>query len=494
MKNLDRMQGHDVAVNSNAVRVGQTKRVESARIVKSIVATSLIVAADCLAALVAMLATTWAMALVFGAAPLLPTHAATLMGLMVLVLLFGGAYRPSQWEVGEIGGILSGVGVMVIFHAVFLTQTSGDFALLVIWPFVALAIIGARMLVRALSLFKTMLTTDVLLVGNGIDVGEFNHQQRSARGSRWNIIAQLDPKSMASFEGQELANRLDGLAAAYGSRKPITVMILPGQEEAESVQKLIERLRAIGRRYIISVDHVGLSRDAVTLRQSIGSDLILAEVDHTRQAGAGLLAKRTFDLFLSACVLVVLSPVYALVALFLAFERGPIFFSQTRVGRDGKRFECFKFRTMRVDAQERLAEILATDEAAAREWAKHQKLANDPRITKTGKFLRQTSLDELPQLFNVILGDMSFVGPRPIIAPEIEGYESDRDYSHSPEFANYTACDPGITGLWQVSGRATTTHRERVRLDRWYARNWSWTLDLLILYKTVSAVVGRSGS
>ena len=132
MKNLDRMQGHDVAVNSNAVRVGQTKRVESARIVKSIVATSLIVAADCLAALVAMLATTWAMALVFGAAPLLPTHAATLMGLMVLVLLFGGAYRPSQWEVGEIGGILSGVGVMVIFHAVFLTQTSGDFALLVI--------------------------------------------------------------------------------------------------------------------------------------------------------------------------------------------------------------------------------------------------------------------------------------------------------------------------------------------------------------------------
>ena len=149
---------------------------------------------------------------------------------------------------------------------------------------------------------------------------------------------------------------------------------------------------------------------------------------------------------------------------------------------------------MRPDAEKHLAEILASNPAAQKEWETHQKLRNDPRITPVGRFLRSTSLDELPQLFNVLRGEMSLVGPRPIIAPEVPGYPSDRAYFESPEFIHYKRCKPGVTGLWQVSGRASTSHRERVRLDAWYARNWSIWLDLLVLLKTFRTVIARSGS
>ena len=317
---------------------------------------------------------------------------------------------------------------------------------LIVWPCVAASIIGVRMLMRWSLVFDSAMSNDVLLVGTDMDVAAFNHQQRSARGTRWNVIKQIDPKVFRHLGSIALADRLDGLAVAYGSRKPITLLILPSDQDASAIRELIANLDSLGRRYVVALDYIGVSRKAVTLRQPLGSDLIMAEVSHTRQLGLLQTAKRAFDLFLAACVLVLLSPIYAIIFLSLAFEGGPIFFSQTRVGRDGVRFNCLKFRTMRTDAQERLVEMLRNDEAAAKEWATHQKLTKDPRITRIGNFLRQTSLDELPQLFNVIRGDMSFVGPRPIIAPEIEGYKSDCAYYHSPEFAHYVACTPGITG------------------------------------------------
>lgn len=203
--------------------------------------------------------------------------------------------------------------------------------------------------------------------------------------------------------------------------------------------------------------------------------------------------KRVFDVAFALSALVLLTPLMVFIALILSFERGSILYVQTRVGRDRARFQCLKFRTMRPNAEDELKTVLQTDAFARAEWALHQKLSHDPRITVMGRFLRESSLDELPQLWNVVRGDMSLVGPRPIIAPESAGYHGDRAYYRNPAFEDYIRTRPGITGLWQVSDRKNTTYGERVRLDRKYARNRTFWLDLKILWRTIWVVLGRSG-
>jgi undecaprenyl-phosphate galactose phosphotransferase len=173
------------------------------------------------------------------------------------------------------------------------------------------------------------------------------------------------------------------------------------------------------------------------------------------------------------------------VIVYISSNGNPLY-KQRRIGKDGNDFNIYKFRTMKVDAAEILEEILENDPIAKAEWEKEFKLKDDPRITKVGKFLRRTSLDELPQLYNVFQGKMSLVGPRPIIKDEIEKY--------GEYFSYFTAVKPGITGLWQVSGRNDISYEERVRLDVWYVRNWSMELDIMILVKTAAIVVMRKGS
>jgi lipopolysaccharide/colanic/teichoic acid biosynthesis glycosyltransferase len=195
------------------------------------------------------------------------------------------------------------------------------------------------------------------------------------------------------------------------------------------------------------------------------------------------LAQRALALLLLVFVL----PLMLLTALaVLLQDGGPILFRHRRIGLDGQTFGCLKFRTMGVDAQERLAELLARSPAAREEWARDQKLRHDPRITAVGHFLRKTSLDELPQLFNVMAGEMNLVGPRPIVESEIARY--------GRRFRSYRAVKPGITGLWQVSGRNDVAYGTRVALDSLYARRRSLRLDLWILVMTVPAVLTRQGS
>lgn len=167
-------------------------------------------------------------------------------------------------------------------------------------------------------------------------------------------------------------------------------------------------------------------------------------------------------------------------------QPGPVIFKHIRIGKDGKPFPCYKFRSMCVDAKERLAELLANDQEARAEWEKDFKLKNDPRITKSGAFLRKTSLDELPQIFNVLKGEMSLVGPRPIIHEELERYGEYVD--------DYLMVKPGITGMWQVSGRSDIEYDERVLLDSWYVRNWSVWLDVVMLFKTFKVVACKKGA
>jgi Undecaprenyl-phosphate galactose phosphotransferase WbaP len=196
--------------------------------------------------------------------------------------------------------------------------------------------------------------------------------------------------------------------------------------------------------------------------------------------------KRALDLLGGVLFLLALLPVMVAIALLVKRDGGPILFRHKRIGANGKPFSCLKFRTMCVDAEERLQKLLAENPEARAEWERDFKLKNDPRVTSLGNFMRQTSLDELPQLFNVIRGEMSLVGPRPIVTAEAARYGA--------AFRDYLGCRPGLTGLWQVSGRNDIDYDSRVQLDSTYAREWSLTRDVAILVRTVGVVFGRTGA
>ncbi|MEM8783689.1 MAG: sugar transferase [Planctomycetota bacterium] len=198
-------------------------------------------------------------------------------------------------------------------------------------------------------------------------------------------------------------------------------------------------------------------------------------------------AKRLLDLTAVVLSAPIVFPALGLIALLIRLDSpGPALFFQRRYGRGGKKFTLIKFRTMRVDAREALADHLVANAQHAFEWAEHRKLKDDPRVTRVGRFLRRTSLDELPQLINVWRGEMSLVGPRPLPVCE--------RITYGRAFRTYTQATPGLTGLWQVSGRSDLPYAKRIALDTLYVRNRSLRLDLSILRRTAAAVASAKGA
>lgn len=226
------------------------------------------------------------------------------------------------------------------------------------------------------------------------------------------------------------------------------------------------------------------------LRPAISSRALreraLARGAHPKGAGIyALHGKRALDITGALVLLLVFSPLMLMIAAMMLTQRGPLMFGHRRVGRDGADFHCMKFRTMVVDAEERLQALLASDPEAREEWQRDRKLANDPRITPAGNLLRRTSLDELPQLFNVLRGEMSLVGPRPVTRAELQRYGDRSDC--------YLALRPGLTGKWQVSGRNDVSYDSRVALDDAYSREYSLRGDLGLIFQTAGVVLRATG-
>ena len=221
-------------------------------------------------------------------------------------------------------------------------------------------------------------------------------------------------------------------------------------------------------------------------RQRLRSSL-MAEAFVRRQGKLQPTIERLLDITGALVLIVALLPVMLMLTLAVAIASGgaPIF-AHTRVGKDGRKFQCYKFRSMHLGAEQRLARLLAENPALRREWERDHKLADDPRVTTLGKILRVTSLDELPQLFNVLVGEMSLVGPRPVVAAELLRYGRFQ--------SSYLSLKPGLTGLWQISGRSQSSYRRRIATDRLYARRKSIVLDCKILLATVPAVLTRRGA
>jgi undecaprenyl-phosphate galactose phosphotransferase len=233
--------------------------------------------------------------------------------------------------------------------------------------------------------------------------------------------------------------------------------------------------------------------DVVSLSEFVGGEAANTSRYGEVSSGIGLSSaerflKRVFDIVSVVVMVVLFGPVMVVIALAIAMSSsGQVIFRQTRVGRNGKQFTIYKFRSMVANSGRVLEELLESSPDAKAEWERDFKLKNDPRVTRIGRFVRQTSLDELPQLWNVLRGDMSIVGPRPVLPEELERhYGSARDH--------YLSVAPGLTGLWQVSGRNDLGYEQRVWLDRCYVETWNLVTDFTIVMRTVSVMFGRRGA
>jgi undecaprenyl-phosphate galactose phosphotransferase len=418
--------------------------------------------------------------------------------MLILVFLYGGLYSRYFWESRELQRVVQGVTLLALCDGALIATGQAPHAsvwMLTVWPIAAVLVYVFRMALRTVPFGFPAELQNVLLVGAGITPEKFLHELRESRCGPVRILQRLPLKLLADLGNDEMEHQVKIISDRFDiPPTQIRIVVAPSCEELDLAQRLFTTLSARHRPFSMMLPFCGLARRGLSLNQVIGADFVLADLDDLPTGRIGRALKRGIDLVVAILAIVLLAPLLVMIAVLLKIEGGPVFFSQLRVGKNGRRFQCLKFRTMRPDAEEQLSNLLATNSAAREEWRRHQKLAKDPRVTRLGQFLRTTSLDELPQILCVIIGDMSVVGPRPIIAPEVSGYENDRAYCEGEDFAHYASCKPGITGLWQVSGRARTTHNERVRLDRWYCNNWSIWLDVMIILKTVRAVLIRTGS
>lgn len=232
---------------------------------------------------------------------------------------------------------------------------------------------------------------------------------------------------------------------------------------------------------------VAVPMSNVTAESFFDAKIMVLHIRNNLASPWNQMLKRIFDIVATICGGILISPILLIIAIWVYHDSpGPVIFKHRRVGKDGKEFNCYKFRSMCVNSKEVLEHLLATDPAAKAEWDKEFKLKDDPRITKSGAFLRKTSLDELPQLWNVLKGEMSLVGPRPIVRSEMARY--------GKYIKEYMMVRPGITGIWQTSGRNDIDYPERVQMDNWYVHNWSVWLDLVLLWRTIGVVAACNGA
>jgi len=282
--------------------------------------------------------------------------------------------------------------------------------------------------------------------------------------------------------GVPLYGGLDDVPAAVRAFGADTVAVLACPEmDGIRLRSLAWELEKTGTDLCVSPALLDVAGPRTTIRQTAG--LTLLHVDHPQLSGFRVFVKDLFDRSVAAAALILLSPLLILLAVAIRLhDRGPALFTQVRVGKDGHMFRIYKFRTMVVDAEKRRNQLLESNDTDGVLF----KLRNDPRVTAVGAHLRRWSIDELPQLFNVLLGQMSLVGPRPALPDEAARY--------AEHVRRRLVVKPGLTGLWQVNGRSDLNWEESVRLDLRYVENWSFVLDLQILWKTISVMVRGSGA
>ena len=403
--------------------------------------------------------------------------------------------RPFWDELREIYRVLT-IMFMVSSASAFLIGTeSGRTTFLIVWALNFLLIPLTR------SIFKNLLDNiglwqrPAIIIGTGENARDAYLAIQSERGMGYKILGFIkvyadeqnshDKMIIGSntFPILDYSASLDHLHTRLGNCQ--VIVALPSLSD-EKNQLTVQKILAYFSNVHIIPSIRGLPLFGTQLSHFFSHEVLFLTVRNNLARRGYKWIKLTFDLLAASLLLILLSPVFLIISYLIRRDGGKAFYGHTRVGHNGKPFKCLKFRSMRSDADKVLKELLEKDTVARAEWDKDFKLKNDPRITPIGQFLRKTSLDELPQIINVIKREMSLVGPRPIVTAELERYG---DYVNL-----YLQVLPGVTGLWQVSGRNDTTYTERVNLDAWYVQNWSVWYDIAILFKTINVVINRRGA
>jgi len=327
-----------------------------------------------------------------------------------------------------------------------------------------------------------------VIFGSGRDAEALIERSQTDRGAGIRPVAVVDPSPDARpfLCGLPIVRSLDAAALELEASQPAYGILTVSAASSTEMVRLINSPESIIFSRIVLLANPSSMSSMWAIPFSKKHRLSPDQSQRTTGA-AYRVSKRLLDFSLALIALIVLLPVMALLVLAVKLDSpGPWLFGHKRIGRDQKRFRAWKFRTMRVDGDRVLQDWFVAHPEARDEWLRYGKLKQDPRVTRVGRFLRARSLDELPQLWNVLRGEMSLVGPRPIVESEVHHYGEDYDF--------YSQVQGGVTGMWQVSGRSSTSYRERVMLDTFYVRNWTIWLDLAILIRTVGAVLLKTGA
>jgi Undecaprenyl-phosphate galactose phosphotransferase WbaP len=396
--------------------------------------------------------------------------------------------KPFWTELREILNILLVLALLDLALVAFAQWNASRLWWALVWLFSIILLPSARFQVRRILLKFGLWKQPTLLIGSGSNALEALNALESEPGIGFEIIGLL-----------EIPESLD--------KKRINTIPLLNIEQVESMSK------TVGMHFVIALENYqnqicenwirnlirwgaqditvipalrGIPLFGTNISYFYSHEVAMLKLQNNLRHFPARVIKRLFDLLLSLIILSILWPLFIYLALLIRKDGGDAFFAHKRVGLNGRKFNCYKFRSMQVDAALQLRKMLVTDPQIGKEWVEKSKLKNDPRITNIGYFLRRNSLDELPQLFNVLLGDMSLVGPRPVIQEELIRYGENIEY--------YLMVRPGITGLWQVSGRNNLDYEKRVYLDTWYVKNWSLWYDIAILFKTIRVVIRQDGA
>ena len=403
-----------------------------------------------------------------------------------------GHYRlvAPWWQ--QVGHILSACLMAFALSALVETGWKTSAHLLhdvLLWVLVPLCMISGRWLVRSLLLKNGAWAIPTVVAGGAKSIPKCLAALAAETYLVYDV-RQLILSDAGAAEAEAFSQKYPGAAVSshldLASVAESYIIFCPDNMHAEGHQRTLVSLEASGLRfaYIPPVDSYFLYN--AEPRRFFGYGIIALESRRSAPSKLGRLVKDGFDRLGAAIGLVLLSPLFLFIAWMIRKDGGPAIYGHRRIGKDSRPFTCLKFRSMVVNSKQMLDELLASDPAARAEYERDFKLKNDPRVTKIGKFLRKTSLDELPQLLNVLRGEMSLMGPRPIVEDEKKYYEE--------TLKDYASVRPGMTGLWQVSGRSDTGYAQRVYLDGWYVKNWSFWNDLIIILRTVVVVMKRKGA
>jgi len=430
-----------------------------------------------------------------------------LMPMLLMLVLNGNAghyhrFKGFWEEYAEFLKIVFIVAALTLGYLFLIREQISRGWLLTTWLLVLIIVPVGRIIVKRWMMHAGTWFTPTIVIGSGKNALLSALAIESNILMGFNVIALMDLKKSA-MEAESISDEVNDVINGRSKTFPVFpfsfdkldnlqekgsayLVLALEADDYKTHDGLIEKLTSTRFNMSIIPPLRGLPLLGTEVTPIFRHEVLHMRVRNNLGRKGSRLAKRIFDLIGSSILLTIFSPIFLYFSWKIRSDGGPAFFAQKRMGKGGKQFSCYKFRSMRTDAETVLKQLLASDARLRQEWEEEQKLKEDPRITAIGQFLRKFSIDELPQLWNVFKGDMSLVGPRPVMREELKRYGYSQFY--------YLETSPGITGLWQISGRNDLSYETRVHLDAWYVRNWSIWYDITILFKTIRVVITRDGA